>query len=162
MTQEELMAIRDKFIRVMLADDLGADTQIDAWMALLDENCEWTLMATGETFRGTEVVKRFAHVAVASRDHTKDDHMVFTNSLAGEEGFCVEYTHRGVYTQQGSSIVKQSSSGVLTPQEGTLFEVKICIVCHVKEGKIDRAHEYFDLIQVTSPVGSQPRLFTSD
>jgi pentatricopeptide repeat protein len=162
MTQEELKAIRDRFIHVMLADEMGTDAQIDAWMALLDEECEWTLMPTGETFRGTEVVKRFAQVAVASRDHTRDDHMVFTDSLAGEERFCVEYTHRGIYTEQGSSIVKQSSAGALTPQEGTLFEVKICIVCHVKEGKIDRAHEYFDLMQVTSPVGSRPRLFTSN
>jgi ketosteroid isomerase-like protein len=161
MTQEELKAIRDRFVQVMLADDLGPDAQIDAWMALLDEGCEWTLMATGETFRGTDELRRFAEASVAGRKHTKDDHMVFTDAFVGEEHLCVEYTHRGVYTEQGSSTVKQSSAGALAPHEGTLFEMKICIVCHLKESKIDRAHEYFDLGQATSPAGSRPRMFSS-
>jgi ketosteroid isomerase-like protein len=162
MAQEELKAIRDRFIQVFLADDLGAEAQLDAWMTLLDKDCAWTLMATGETYQGTDALRSFAEAAVAGRNHTEDEHMVFTNSLAGEEGFCVEYTHRGIYTERGSATIKQSSAGALTPQEGTLFEMKICIVCHVKESKIDRVHEYFDVRQAVSPVGSGPRLFSSN
>lgn len=59
--------------------------------------------ADGEAFGGTEVVKRFTHVAVASRNPTRDDHMVFTNALAGEEGFCVEYTPRGIFKRSRST-----------------------------------------------------------
>jgi ketosteroid isomerase-like protein len=154
MTTTELNTIKERFIKAFLVDD------IDTMMELVDEDCEWVVMATGETFRGAEKVRYLAEKSVASRKHTRDNHMIFTDSFAGEDHLCFEYIHRAVWTAEGVSMLKQASTGTLAPYEGMISDIKICIVCRVKNGKIDHLNEYFDLGQVSKPAGSSPHMYT--
>jgi ketosteroid isomerase-like protein len=137
----------DKFVKAFLSDD------VDTFMKMIAEDCEWFIMATGEKFRGTAKVQELADRSMAARVHTKDTHMEFTNEFAGEEGFCVEYIHRAIVTDKWPSSTNK-------PAPGTVLAVNICIVCHVNNhGQIDRANEYFDLGQATSP-GVERRLYS--
>jgi ketosteroid isomerase-like protein len=131
-------SLLQSFFDTFLSDD------IDGIMQLMDPNCEWVIMATGETFRGTDEVRRLAQRSVAARLHTKETHMEVTNQFTSEDQFCLEYIHHYIVTDQWPSSGKR-------PPAGTQGDVKICLVCHVKDGKFDRIHEYFDLGQVTSP-----------
>ncbi len=95
------MALPESFIRAFsdtfLTDDIGG------FMKLIDQDCEWVLMATGETFRGTGEVRQLAERSVAARRHTKDDHIEFTNLFTSEDQMCLEYIHRAIVTEQWPS-----------------------------------------------------------
>jgi ketosteroid isomerase-like protein len=143
------MAIPQSFLQAFSDTFLSDD--IDGFMKLIDQDCEWVIMATGETFRGTGEVRQLAERSVAARKHTKDTHMNFTNLFTSEDQMCLEYIHRFIVTEQWPSSGDR-------PPAGTKGDVKICLVCHVKDGKFDRIHEYFDLGQVVSP-GTVRRLY---
>lgn len=138
MTLRETTTLQESLIRAFLADD------VDGTIQLIAADCEWVIMATGETFRGTDEVRQLAERSVAARKHTPDMHMDFTNRFASEDQMCIEYAHRGVVTERWPSSHDR-------PPVGTSFDIKICLVCHVKDGKIDWIHEYFDLGQVVEP-----------
>jgi ketosteroid isomerase-like protein len=144
------MALLESFIRAF--NDTFLTDDIDGFMQLIDSDCEWVIMATGETFRGEGSVRQLAERSVAARKHTQDVHMDFTNLFSSEDQMCLEYAHRGIITEKWPSSLQ-------APPVGTLFDIKICLVCHVKDGKFDRIHEYFDLGQVVSP-GTVRRLYS--
>ena len=144
------MAIPQSFLQAFSDTFLSDD--IDGFMQLIDQDCEWVIMATGETFRGAGEVRQLAERSVAARQHTKDTHMEFTNLFTSEDQMCLEYIHRFIVTEQWPSSGDR-------PPAGTKGNVKICLVCHVKDSKFDRVHEYFDLGQVVSP-GTARRLYS--
>ncbi len=139
-----------KFSDTFLSDD------IDGFMELIDRDCEWIIMATGEKFRGQEKVRELAERSVAARKHTKNDHMEFMNLFATEDKMCLEYIHKGIVTE------KWPSSSPEHPVAGTEFVLPICLVCHIKQSnkKFDAIHEYFDLGTLTSAGKAQQRLYS--
>jgi hypothetical protein len=63
-----------------------------------------------------------------------------TNLFASEDWACVEYgshaTIAGPITPGGVEIV---------PEGGTRsVEIRVCVIAHMRDGKMDRAREYFD------------------
>jgi ketosteroid isomerase-like protein len=70
-----------KFKKIYLGDDL------DGFMQLVNKDAVWTFMATGETYRGIEQIRKAAKKAMAGRVHTKDLHMELTNLFSGEEQY---------------------------------------------------------------------------
>src|SRR5579859_1032072 len=112
----ETTTIQESLIRAFLADD------VDSTMQLIDQDCEWVIMATGETFRGTGEVRQLAERSVAARKHTKDVHMDFTNAFSSEDQMCLEYAHRAIATEQWPSASLQA------PPVGTKVDIKICLV----------------------------------
>jgi hypothetical protein len=40
-------------------------------MSLIDENCTWEIMATGETFRGHDRIRELTERSIAARTYTK-------------------------------------------------------------------------------------------
>ncbi len=137
MTTEEVAKIKDEFIKTFLADD--DPHQLDRFASLISPDCEWTLMFTLEKIRGSAAMMMFARQAVASRDHPKGLGMEFTNSFNTEDQILAEYIHRGIITGEGAK-----RYGV---PDGSIGEVPICLVMHVKDGKIDRVHEYLNPAQ---------------
>jgi len=145
-----MMALPVTFIRAF--SDTFLTDDIDEFMQLIDQDCGWVIMATGETFRGAGEGRQLAERSVAARKHTKDVHMDFTNLFSTEDQMCLEYAHRAIVTEQWPSASNR-------PPAGTKVDIKICLVCHVKDGKFDRIHEYFDLGQVVS-LGAVRRLYS--
>jgi hypothetical protein len=134
-----------KFVEVFLTDD------VDGMIELVSKNCSWTIMATGEVFRGPEQIRKLAQRSVAARAHTKDVHMEFKNLFSTNDQMVLEYVHRGI-------INKSNDISVKLPAVGTEFVLPICLVCHVKGGKFDKIDEYFDVGTLT---GSKTKMYQS-
>ena len=120
---------------------------LEGFMEKIDENCEWVMMATGETFHGIDEIGQLALRSMDARKHTKEAHAEFTNVFNSEDQsqMCIEYDHGAIVTE------KWTGSSGKHPVAGTKANIKICLVCHVKNGKWDRVHEYFDLMSVIAP-----------
>ena len=118
---------------------------LEGLMEYIDENVEWVIMATGETFRGIDEFRQLALRSMDARKHTKETHAEFTNVFNSEDQsqMCIEYIHGAIATE------KWTGSSDIRPAAGARRQVKICLVCHVKNGKWDKVHEYFDLKSVT-------------
>jgi hypothetical protein len=57
---------------------LSVDSDVEGFMELIAPDCEWTIMATGEKFNGTEKVRELAQRSVAARTHTEQIQMQST------------------------------------------------------------------------------------
>ena len=133
-----------KFSEVFLSDD------IEGMVDLMDKGCEWTIMATGEVFRGPEQVRKLAERSVAARQHTRDVHMDFKNLFSTDEQMVLKYVHRGIITTSNDISVK-------LPKAGVKFMLPIRLVCHVKNGKFDKINEYFD---VSTLIDAQKKMYS--
>jgi hypothetical protein len=110
------MALPESFIRAFTDTYLTDD--IDEFMKLIDQDCEWVLMATGETFRGTGAIRQLAQRSVAARQHTQEEHMYVTNLFTSEDQMCPEYAHRAIVTEQLTTAQDR-------PSAGTKVDIKI-------------------------------------
>jgi hypothetical protein len=72
----------------------------------IDANCEWIMMATGETFRGIDEVKQMSLRSRDARKHTQEAHIEFTNSFSSEDQsqICIEYDHGAIITEEGARL----------------------------------------------------------
>jgi hypothetical protein len=73
-----------RFSEVFLSDD------IDGFMELVDDECVWEIMATGEVFAGLAKIRELAERFVAARNHTADLHMRFGDHIITEDRMCLE------------------------------------------------------------------------
>jgi ketosteroid isomerase-like protein len=118
----------------------------------LDENIEILEIPTGVVYKGMAKMKELAQMAY--RRHVWKE---ITHIMATDEEVCVEYTVRADISQpltegekagglHGVDISKAKTSK-------TPFELKLCFVCHIKDGKIDLAREYWDAATITRQLG---------
>lgn len=121
-----------RFSDTFLSDD------IDGFMTLIDPDCTWEIMATGETFSGAGKVRELAERSVAARTHTDEAHMKFVNHIVTDDQMCLEYVHEGIITEDWPASGDR-------PAVGSKFELPICLVCQSRGGKFIRINEYFDL-----------------
>lgn len=117
---------------------LSVESDVEAFMALVAPNCEWTIMATGEKFSGLDKIKELARRSVAARTHTEEIKMEPTTLFATQDHFVVEYVHNAIVTADWPASKNR-------PAPGTVLTIPICIVGHIQGEKFDRLHEYFDL-----------------
>jgi ketosteroid isomerase-like protein len=129
---------------------LVPDSDIDGFMELVDKDCEWVLLATGETFRGTSQIRQLAERSKAARTHSSEIKMEPTTLFATEDYFVIEYTHNAIATANWTTPSNK-------PAPGEILRIPICIVAHFKGEKFDRIHEYFDLLTVS---GKQGKLYS--
>jgi ketosteroid isomerase-like protein len=115
---------------------------------------EWKIMATGETFRGTDQIRQLAIRSVAGRDHPAGTGIKPTNVFTNAEGtkLCWEYVHTGVVTDQWPASTNR-------PAPGTKIELPIVLICDIREGKLARIREYFDLETAAEP-GVRHKLYS--
>ena len=121
-----------RFSQVFLSDD------IEGFMELIDDECVWEIMATGEVFAGAAKVRELAERSVAGRTHTADVHMTFVDHFITADRMCLEYVHEAIVTDKWPASENR-------PAVGTRVKVPICLVCRLKNEKFVQIDEYFDL-----------------
>jgi ketosteroid isomerase-like protein len=138
----------EKLIETFKKTFLSVESDIDGFMALVAPDCEWTIMATGEKFTGTEQVRELAERSTAARTHTEDIKMKPTTLFATDDYFVIEYLHRAIVTENWPASKNR-------PAPGTLVSIPICIVAHIRDEKFNWLHEYFDLATASGTQGQK-------
>jgi hypothetical protein len=117
---------------------------IDDLMKLWAPEGEWVIMATGETFRGLDQIRELATRSVAAREHGTGEGLLPFNVFMDAEGtrLCWEYVHKGTVTEKWPASSKP-------PAVGTKFELPILLSCEIKDGRLVKIREYFDLSTLT-------------
>ena len=137
-----------EFTKVMTHDD------IDGVMKLWAKEGEWLIMATGEKFSGLDQIRQLASRSVAARVHKSGEGLLPFNVFTNEEGTKLiwEYVHKGVVTENWPASTHK-------PVVGTKFELPIILMCEMKEGKLTKIREYFDL-QTLTEAGTPHKLYS--
>lgn len=109
--------------------DIAANTPEDLvrFSKLLSDDCVWSIVPPGVTFKGIAQVRSFTGLAMGSRTHNADYKIEVRNWFADGENFCVEYFHGAIITRFRLRVVEN-----------------VCLVCHMRDGKFDSVHEYVD------------------
>ena len=138
-TQQDIDLVQE-FTKVMTSDD------IEGVIRLFAPDCEWKIMATGETFQGLDGVRQIATRSVAARNHNQGQGLIPFNVFTNAEGTKLiwEYVHTGIVTDQWPA------STHIVPQ-GTRFELPIILSCDLRDNKIITIREYFDLLTLIEP-----------
>jgi len=123
-----------------------ATDNVEDFYKLIAPEAEWVIMATGETFRGLDQIKDLAVRSVAARDHPVGMGIKPVNIFTNAEGtrLCWEYVHTAVVTDQWPSSADR-------PAVGTKISVPIILSCEIRDGKIVKAREYFDMWSLVDP-----------
>src|SRR5580698_10861521 len=139
--------ITDSTNLVKAFTDAFTSDDIEGWKNLLAPDGEWKIMATGETFQGLNKMVELANRSVAARKHGGELGIKPTNVFTNAEGTKLgwEYIHTGIVTE------KWPSTSAQKPAPGTKFELPIMLMCDIRERKIFRVREYFDLLTLTEP-----------
>jgi ketosteroid isomerase-like protein len=113
-------ALIQEYLRIATVTD-----DMERFAQLIADDCVWVMMPTGHTFRGFDQVSALARTAGGTRTHDEAHRVRILNWFAEGENFCVEYHH-----------------GAIIKRLGIKGTINICLVCHMREGKFDRIHEY--------------------
>jgi ketosteroid isomerase-like protein len=127
---------------------------IESFLNLIAPEGEWVIMATGEMFRGLDQVRQLATRSVAARNHRDGLGIKPTNVFTNADGskLCWEYVHTGVVTDKWPSTSHK-------PAPSTKFDLPIMRMCEIREGKLIKVREYFDLLTITE-AGTPHRLYS--
>jgi ketosteroid isomerase-like protein len=146
---DAVKALVDVVTKAMTTDN------IDDMVNCFADDSEWVIMATGEIFKGLDKIRELASRSVAARKHTGGlgikPFNVFTDA-AGTR-LCWEYLHTGVVGE------KWPSTSAQRPAPGTKFELPIILMCEIRQGKLIKIREYFDLLTLTDP-GTKQKLYS--
>jgi ketosteroid isomerase-like protein len=118
----------------------------------LDEQIEIIEIPTGVIYKGMAKMKELAAVAYRRRGYKEITHI-----MATDEEVCVEYTARADLSQPLTEVEKASGIHGIEISKVKIshapFELKVYFVCHIKDSKIDRAREYWDVATVMRQLG---------
>jgi ketosteroid isomerase-like protein len=105
-------------------------------MKCMTDDCIWVMEPGGTEYHGSHEIRAFVGIAMSGRTHDKGQHKIqIANWFADKENLCYEYTHVAISTGKLTSGIKgEVKNGVLG----------YCITCHLRDGKVDRVHEYID------------------
>jgi len=95
---------------------------------LLTDDCTFSLMPSGHTFRGHKNIMALVELAGGSRTHDKQSKVVIKNWFSDGHYLCVEYDHTAIV-------------------QALHYRVKIdgyCWVFHMCDGKFDELREYIN------------------
>jgi uncharacterized protein (TIGR02246 family) len=135
--------------------DAFTSDDIESFLNLIAPDAEWVIVATGETFRGLDQIRQLATRSVDARTHGGGLGIKPTNIFTNAEGTKLvwEYVHTGVVTE------KWPASSGHRPAPGTKFELPIVLVGEIREGKLLKMREYFDLPTLLEP-GTPHKLYS--
>ena len=104
-------------------------------ISYLTNDCVWIMEPGGTEYRGARELRAFVDIAMSGRTHDKQHKIKITNWFANKENLCIEYTHGAKSTGKFTFGFKGDV------RTGTL---RYCITYHIRNGKVDRVHEYID------------------
>lgn len=143
--EKNMQLLRDLFHAM---DTPGPESE-EAMMNMLDENISWYAVPWDRTLKGREEV-------LATVKHTWEDSVPrhpITHIFADDEWVCLEYILAG--TKNGGRMLFRGDEGA----SGKL-DVPGASIFHVKDGKVDVAHEYIDLLTMFRQLGVDPQTTT--
>ena len=126
----ENMALMQRYFELLFSKEL------DSMLEIIDDNIEWFIVATGDVIRGKD---QFAALAKNHWGASPDRSKKLINLFASEDYACMEYTSGGTLTG------RVDFPSIQIPPSGLHYELQVCFVFHIVDGKIDRVHEYFDM-----------------
>ncbi|MCL4489792.1 MAG: nuclear transport factor 2 family protein [Chloroflexi bacterium] len=122
LTEENAVLIKE-YLNVAV----NAPENLERFAKLLNDDCTWTIVPPGITLVGAQQVRSFVRMAMGSRTHDAESKIEIRNWFADGDNFCVEYFHGAMVTRFHIRVTEN-----------------VCLVCHMREGKFDRVHEYVD------------------
>ncbi|WP_156687436.1 nuclear transport factor 2 family protein [Mycobacterium sp. Marseille-P9652] len=131
--------------------DMGA-------LDFMADDVEIVEMPTGVTWHGREDMENLARLAYSRNSHKRLTHLFATDTQA-----CVEYVTTVPTAGEVTTFEKDwGLHGIdISGAEPTtaMFELAVCFVCEIEDGKIRRAREYWDAASVARQLGvsEQPR-----
>lgn len=138
---------------VQIGYDAYNDHTFDAhWLeraaASIAEECEVVDIPSGTTLRGPEGLK---HLLLGFSTAFPDSRVEVTHLSTMEDGAVVEFVGRGTHTGP------LHTTGGDIPATGRPFEVHICDVYKIKDGKIVRHSTYYDTLSLLQQLGVIPQ-----
>jgi steroid delta-isomerase-like uncharacterized protein len=116
--------------------DLLFGKELDSMLDFIADDIEWHVVPTGDIIRGKE---QFAALAKNHWGASPDREKHLLNLFASEEYACMEYTSGGTLTG------RVAFPSIQIDPSGLTYELQVCFVFHIANGKTDRVHEYFDM-----------------
>jgi len=140
MTDQEKLQHLSEANRVLVKEwlDIVANESenLERTMRCMTDDCIWVMEPGGTEYHGFEQIRTFVGIAMSGRTHDKGQHKLeITNWFADTENLCYEYTHGAISTGKFTAGIKgEVKTGLL----------RYCITCRLRDGKVDRVHEYID------------------
>lgn len=127
--------------------DAMASENVERIVELFAPDGEWVIMATGETFRGHDEIRRLAGRSLAARNEPMDLSIKPARSSANSDGanLSLECVHR-------CTVADQSPSPAGRPAPGTKVELQMNLMCEFRQGKLIKVKEYLDMLHIVEPV----------
>jgi ketosteroid isomerase-like protein len=118
----------------------------------MDDEVEIVETPTGVVWRGRQDIESLARLAYERRSYKELTHL-----FAADDEVCAEYTTRVSTADPVSEFAKEHGlHGIdITNAQPTVqtFALPVCFVCHISNGKIDRAREYWDAASMARQLG---------
>ncbi len=133
---EHLSEANSALVREWLDIVANDSENLERTMQCMTDDCIWVMEPGGTEYHGLEQIRVFVGIAMSGRTHDKGQHRLeITNWFADSENLCYEYTHGAISTGKFTAGIKgEVKTGLL----------RYCITCHLRDGKVDRVHEYID------------------
>jgi len=109
--------------------------KVDEAAKTVADDCTWTNVSSGETFKGPSGFKEFAKGWITAFSDARVD---IQNQIASENAVVTEFFGRG--THDGTLKTPAAS---IAPSRKKL-DLKFCEVLTIKDGKVTEARLYFD------------------
>ena len=121
-----LTPVNEKLIHRYL--EIVSNDDYEDFGKLLTDDCTFTLMPSGRTFKGRQEITAFTLLAGGSRTHTKRSKVVIKNWFTDGQYLCVEYDHTAIIQALHLRITIDG----------------YCYVFHMRDGKFDAIREYIN------------------
>ena len=121
-----LTEANEKLIHTYL--EVVATDNYENFGTLLTDDCTFSLMPIGHTFKGCNDVMAFVEIAGGSRTHDEQSKVVISNWFTDGHYLCIEYDHTAIV-------------------QALHYRFKIdgyCWVFHMRDGKFDAIREYIN------------------
>ncbi|SRR6266700_205366 len=135
MTAQENMNLIRAWVDAVNRNDVEGE------LACWQPDGEMTIMATGTTSKGHAALRQGGEwsASMVSAQPLQGRKQI-TNLFASDEWVCVEYHSRATITgpieMRGVTIIPEGISRAI--------DTEACVIAHIRDGKMDRAREYFD------------------
>ena len=124
--------------------DAYNDRNFDRAAELVTDDYEWTMIPTGDTFRGPDGMRQYLQTWAGGFPESRVE---ITNVIIGEDQAAVEFTGRGVH----SGTLRTPAGDI--PASGKQVQLQFCDVFQIRDGKLAGGRTYFDMASLMRQLG---------